>query len=117
MELIIGLWISGFVSACIAYLFWEEEEVLGVLIGMISLVFFIFAITMNGQWLSSKSKTKIINNTYGTNYTIEDIFWNYALIEKQLMAKNEIVTDSKNSNVNLNIKSDKDGAVIIAPNR
>jgi hypothetical protein len=94
-----------------------REEPIGIVIGMISLVFFIFAITMNGQWLASKSKTKIINNTYGTNYTRDDIFWNGALIEKQLMAKNEIVSDSKNSNINLNIKSDKDGAVIIAPNR
>lgn len=115
MELVIGLWIGGFIS--LALLIFFIGEPISIVIGMITVVFFIFAITMNQQWLSSKSKTNIINNTYGTNYTREDIFWNYALIEKQLMAKNEIASDSKNSNINLNIKSDKDGAVVIAPNR
>jgi hypothetical protein len=115
MSIVILLWIGAFVSLVLLIALMDEP--ISIVIGMITTVFFIFAIVMNGQWLASKSKTKIINNTYGTNYTREDVFWNGALIEKQLMAKNEIVSDSKNQNINLNIKSDKDGAVVIAPNR
>jgi hypothetical protein len=116
MILVIGLWVLTVILLILTLVL--EEEILKFCAGLTFIFSLLPATTYSWQYIASKSKAKLINESYNTHYTRDDIFFNGDFIEKQLMAKNSIVTNSTNSNVNLDIKTDgKAAQVIVAPNR